>query len=337
MADSEKQSPTYGGAATSQPPPLTAHEHTSQPSTPAADSQEEIKKTELTATSLSLYPLTFPEVSDEELRQFHGIDRQLFVNLTHRFGHHRTESVQIIAFLMTLERVRKVNLVGKIVRRPDSYQSQLAYEVALCLKCIKNDPFLFADSETEMEILPSIIRGLSLRSLHQHRITALRAVDYFARFFCSQAFFDLLRPPQYPMQFMQKPDLSQVPLMGKFPARPPLMGSFLAKPPLLGNYSVEPPLVGNSPARPPLMGNSPACNGARQNRVTQADDLGDLVSENSNIAGEESGDRVAADDRTIFLQFKKGSPPTEEVVRDYFTGYGIISNFIILYIRDMNE
>ncbi|CAH9109556.1 unnamed protein product [Cuscuta epithymum] len=133
-------------------------------------------------------------MSEEDFKVFHGIDRMLFTRLVIGLGRDPAESMQLMAFLLWLERRAArngVHLVDQVLSLPPQSVNEVADEAALCLKCIENEHFpvvFMAPNLTKM--ISSIVSPVDLR---RNRVNVLRGVNKYVNEVCFRAFDDILR------------------------------------------------------------------------------------------------------------------------------------------------
>ncbi|KAH6832731.1 Rho guanine nucleotide exchange factor [Perilla frutescens var. hirtella] len=379
MAESDAPLPTNGHhskwrlsagsrlSATTPPPPIYAHRRltvvtitallissTKKPET------RRIKKMAETTKQHSLFPLeTCPHVPDEAFRQFHTIDRELYVCLTRKLRRDPAESVQVMAFLMWLERECRLNFIKQMSSLPPLLLNQIANETAMCVKCVESDAFLFGDDgNNEIKILteflnfPSVV---SLRFFHENRISVLRGVAKIINTVCWRAFGDLFHGEcgggsvaglPVPVPFIGESSWEAEKRAverhgggggGGVVPPPPHVMQMMYNP----YHDVPPPLIRmppppHMPLRPPVVadviglplhmlaaGGFPVYDVAAQRQMLN-NELGELMKRNLNITNtvvedENREEEVSPDDRTIFLTFSKGYPTSEEEVKEYFT------------------
>ncbi|XP_057784523.1 uncharacterized protein LOC131001905 [Salvia miltiorrhiza] len=231
----------------------------------------------------SLFPLeTCPHVPDEAFRQFHTIDRELYAALTRPLRRDPAESVQVLAFLMWLEKeCADSTLIKRVSSLPPLLINAVADEAAACVRCVESDAFLAGGGVKLLSELLSFPAGVSLRFLHDNRIAVLRGVAKIMNTVCWRAFGDLFHRDVNPDMTVTVP------------------------PNFMYNTYVDvpsPPHVAH-PHHPPMV--------AQRQMLSQ--DLGNLKE------NKEQEKQVSPDDRTIFLTFSKGYPTSEDEVRDYFT------------------
>ncbi|XP_047973270.1 uncharacterized protein LOC125215773 [Salvia hispanica] len=263
--------------------------------------------------SHSLFPLeTCPHVPDDAFRQFHSIDRDLYALLTRALRRDPLESVHVIAFLMWLEReCADSTLIKRVSSLPPLLVNAAAAEAAACVKCIESDHFIAGpdDGAKLLSELLNIPSGVSLRFLHDNRITVHRSVAKITNTVCWRALGDLIGPvAPPPMQLLYNP-YAGLAAHGVVvpPHSPPL--------PVAANVNV----MGLPQLHvPDAAGVFPPFDVAAQ-RLMVGHELGNLVAKNLNFNDSKVEKEVSPDDRTIFLTFSKGYPTTEEEVREYFT------------------
>ncbi|CAH9088980.1 unnamed protein product [Cuscuta europaea] len=132
-------------------------------------------------------------MSEEDFKVFHGIDRMLFTRLVIGLGRDPAESIQLMAFLLWLERTARngVHLVDQVLSLPPQSVNEVADEAALCLKCIENEhfPVVFV-APTLTKMISSLVSPVDLR---RNRVNVLRGVNKCVNEVCFRAFDDILR------------------------------------------------------------------------------------------------------------------------------------------------
>ncbi|KAL3838354.1 hypothetical protein ACJIZ3_022945 [Penstemon smallii] len=137
----------------------------------------------------------------QKFNHFHSIDRQLFTRLIHNLGRDPTESMQVMALWMWLEKQNinmHMSLIKRLLRLPSNLLNGVADEGVMCLKCAEEDRYPFADGNPnpiEMSLFPNlkITEGVGLHFYQGDRIDALREVTQIFNTICARAFSDILK------------------------------------------------------------------------------------------------------------------------------------------------
>lgn len=145
-------------------------------------------------------------VSDQEFNLYHTIDRKLFYMLICNLGRNVDESMQVVAFLIWLEKIRySRSAVFKVISWPLHLVFQLADEVAALLMCLMST-YLQNESISTYLIAKLCSGDINLVHFHQNRIKILENVKKVVVEVCMRAFRDILTggnpvfvpPPVYP-------------------------------------------------------------------------------------------------------------------------------------------
>ncbi|KAK2993714.1 hypothetical protein RJ640_003713 [Escallonia rubra] len=284
-------------------------------------------------------------VTNEEFNMFHTIDRELFTRLILNLGRDPAESIQVMAFLLWLEKVgHGRNLVNKLLSWPLTLVNGLADECVACLKCAQTDEFFFREGD-DLALLQSLTEiGLSLNYFHENRIGLVRGVTRIVTEICARAFNDILRQnfgnmfTNVPVLVAPHEDAGQVvPLEDNGSGHGPVLGVPFIPPirfvPHLGfggaennapNFLPTSEVHGIAPVKtvafpsPALAFGSFHAYDLENQREVLNDELDEMLERISLTVSEEEKE-VPSDDRTIFLTFSKGYPISESEVRDFFS------------------
>ncbi|XP_028790662.1 uncharacterized protein LOC114746601 [Neltuma alba] len=228
-------------------------------------------------------------ITEQDFKNFHGIDRKLFLRLVANIGQEPRQASMFMALFLWLEKTTKdFKLVSKLLQWPDALLTDLTNEAALIFTCIhstdqycfiKNDVnFKYHDLPLTQKITNS---GINLHFVHQNGVGIKQAIMELMNNVCDRAFDDIV--VQYCL--LQKRAEKE-------------HTSYMMK--QRGGYNVndgfEVAVV--PPQAQPLQ------------VVTEG--LGDASGERKEMV-------VAADDRTIFLTFSKGYPISESEIREFFS------------------
>ncbi|XVF83314.1 hypothetical protein PTKIN_Ptkin16aG0476900 [Pterospermum kingtungense] len=247
-----------------------------------------------------------PKISQQEIKLYHTIDRNIFARLVLNIGRDSDESMQVMALLLWLEKFSKhaKNLVYYIQPLPDTLISTLANEAVQCLNCIRNDEYPLSHIEGDNCTIPLIRKltgnELCLRFFHDHHLEVVRGIVRLVQNVCVRAFDDILQQVTVPMDIEQ--NLKSLRFYG------PLIRPVLP----LYNYYNSVGDFGTDGIGSGLF------HGSLNNEMKELLNrihITCLEEYNSNNKNKE----VAIDDRTIFLTFTKGYPISENEVKDFFT------------------
>nr|GLL23189.1 uncharacterized protein LOC109188014 [Ipomoea trifida] len=284
----------------------------------------------------SLYSFPSVNVSEEDFKLFHSIDRKLFARLVVGLGRDPSESLQLMAFWLWLENAgNDMFLVKKVLSLPAQLMSEVAEETILCLKCVKNENFPFM--EVDLALLPNLVRKNGLTSpvyLHQNRVAVMRGLKKMVTKVCFRAFDDILvhlanqnavsRPGNVGSTYEQAGTEGPHPSFyhSYAPATATQFYPNSAYPSSLGQMSYPPaavvsadfpPLVPRPKAGPPTLAAAPEQLPLPPQMSTE---MLEMFNRSMRIPAAED---VHPDDRTIFLTFSKGYPITEQEVKDFFS------------------
>lgn len=292
----------------------------------------------------SLYSFPSVDVSDEEFKLFHSIDRKLFARLVVGLGRDASESLQLMAFWLWLENSgNDMFLVKKVLSLPSQLVSEVADETVMCLKCVKNEHFPFM--EVDLVLLPNLAVKNSLISpayLHDNRVAVLRGVKKIVTNVCFKAFDDiLLRVATQTAVSRQAGEPSrnavaeaQSVAVAPAPVHPSLYHSLLrhAAPKYYPNAAPYPLQLGKMVSYPPQVvsadyppmvalpnAGSPQLVAAAEQLPVPPQMNAEMVEMFNRTMRVPAAEDVHPDDRTIFLTFSKGYPISEQEVTDFFS------------------
>lgn len=136
---------------------------------------------------------------------FHNIDRHLFTRLVTSLGREPGEASPVMAYLIWLEKMSKdFRLVSKLLNWPDHLLNDLVNESILVLNCIGSDHFQHhhennvASFIDRLPLTQTVTRTtVTLRYLHENRVTIIRAVKKIMTDVCERAFNDIVQKVEH--------------------------------------------------------------------------------------------------------------------------------------------
>lgn len=134
------------------------------------------------------------QITKEEFKLFHKIDRTLYYVLVIDLLRDPFESMQTLALWIWLERTcRCKDVINKILSLPHFLINQLADEGATCLKCIENNRFLSSTYASDIFLTRNLTKkGLSLLFFHQNRDSATSGIRKIVNEVCFNALLDIM-------------------------------------------------------------------------------------------------------------------------------------------------
>ncbi|KAK9212995.1 hypothetical protein WN943_002380 [Citrus x changshan-huyou] len=143
---------------------------------------------------LDTMPPSSSFVSEQELKMFHSIDRELYTLLTINLWRDPVESLQIMALWLWLERTSLNDVVSKILTLPDVLINEIADEAVTCLNCINNDHSACSSESYVIPLTQSVMdKEISLRFFHENRLKATEGVAKVANEVCIRALNDIMQ------------------------------------------------------------------------------------------------------------------------------------------------
>ncbi|XP_028797048.1 uncharacterized protein LOC114752471 [Neltuma alba] len=245
--------------------------------------------------------------SQNEFNQFHNIDRILFTRLLVSLGREPNEAMQVMAYLIWLEKMSKdFRLVSKLLSASDSLLRDLVNEVVLALSCIEGDQFPH-DSNLikDLRLTQSITqRSVTIRYLLQNREPIVHAITKIINDVCIRAFTDIVQKVGSEKAMIRRSQIN-----------PGVQPAYYDS----TRHAVQP----------------------RHNTIAQYESQNDEVSKmlkRLELSITSAGRNVPPDERTIFLTFSKGYPISEAEVRDYFSRrYGDMIEEVCMQEVEMME
>ncbi|XP_059634735.1 uncharacterized protein LOC132277046 [Cornus florida] len=130
----------------------------------------------------------------EQFLQFHAIDRELYKILVSDVWRDPLESMQIMAFWLSLERMGSKNVIKKILSLPHILINELADEAGTCLNCINNDQFLFSSEPCDIPLTQCVTENeVCLQFFHENRVAINRGVNKVLTQVCYRALTDIMQ------------------------------------------------------------------------------------------------------------------------------------------------
>lgn len=268
-------------------------------------------------------------VTKEEFNLFHSIDRQLFSRLVMELGRETSESINVMAFIMWVERKTKdYNLVLKILQRwPDLMVRNLADEIVVLLNCIENSEYPNASaSESKLLLIQHILRhNVTLEYFYEKRLDVITEVTKFINDVCVRAFSDIIEQAYYERAVKeQELYLANVYADTDPQIQPQIM--YYAPP---NAVQMVPQQVVPQPQYNEFRSTNNN-NGQDINEILSNLNLDDIYSADTGIVAPHENLNKPIDARTLFITFSKGYPISEIELREFFTRY-----FFIIYAHSM--
>ncbi|KAF3439684.1 hypothetical protein FNV43_RR17962 [Rhamnella rubrinervis] len=140
-------------------------------------------------------------VSQEEFKQFHGIDRELYTLLVINLQRDPTECMQIIALFLWLERTGFPKIVKKMTTLPYILISELAEEAVTCLNCIhsrssktSSSSSSTSDQNMDIPLIQCLMeKEISLQFFYENRAHACQEVARIVKDVCVRALADIMQ------------------------------------------------------------------------------------------------------------------------------------------------
>ncbi|KAL5768520.1 hypothetical protein ACOSP7_015065 [Xanthoceras sorbifolium] len=141
-----------------------------------------------------MMPPSFFFVSNEEFKAFHTIDRELYTLLVITLMRDPVEAIQIMALWLWLERTGFKYVVKKILSLPTMLINELADEAITCLNCINNDHFAGLSDANDIPLMQCLMeKEISLRFVHDYRLSATQGVARIVNEVCIRALTDIMQ------------------------------------------------------------------------------------------------------------------------------------------------
>ncbi|GAB2222755.1 hypothetical protein Drorol1_Dr00016879 [Drosera rotundifolia] len=288
------------------------------------------------------------QVSNEEFMIFHTSDRQLFGRMVFSVGCDISDSMQVIAFWIWLERSTGKYLVEKILTMSDLLIGSLINESLRCIKSADSEVFPYGNDAHGYHI--PFLQGLTMKDFsrrycHDNRVAMLKSIQKIVQDVCYRAFDDIIpvavsQLPRdrvliknsvvhgnkilYPRDHLCGLDYRldynirigdlNVPVFPPNHMLPSLDGGEGSSESSGRPLSFGPTSFNPKPQVPPRIELTELMRMMRVNDTTEGDKR-----------------ELPFDDRTIFLTFSKGYSISADEVREFFTRY-IVTAFIYLYI-----
>ena len=251
-------------------------------------------------------------VTKEEFNLFYSVDRQLFTRLLVTLGREISQSINVMAFLMWLERKSKYyNLVSKILQQwSDVMLSNLADEVVVILNCIGSShyPNTFV-GKSKLPLIQHICRfNVTLEFFHEKRLEVITGVTKIINDVCVRSFTDIIEKVNYD-RTMKEQDL------------------YLSN--IYGDVNIATHIQSNMvPYSPNVIPMEQQIDVPQVNEFLANLNLDDIyIADTGIVTSTGNGDdkrkeiKNLVDDRTLFMTFSKGYPISENEIREFFTRY----------------
>ncbi|KAL9688120.1 hypothetical protein QQ045_032534 [Rhodiola kirilowii] len=276
-------------------------------------------------------------VTLEDIKIFHSIDRQLYTRLVINLDRDPTESIQMMALLLWLERINSgLDVVNRLLKLPDAILYYVVEEIAAVLKVVENDDFPYVHEDVQSSEIPLLQTLMSksddvtLKFFHSRRLGVIRGVTHMMSDICVKVFDDIMQKVvesrQHYSLFHVSPNSSGM-LGNNVPFRPSCFNTIprvrLFAPGSSSSSSEQPISYDGSSIDPRVYIEAtvtpPPYDLQVQKDILNAQ-MGELLDEVYMACNGWDGQRVVPpDDRTIFLTFSKGYPISESEVREFFT------------------
>lgn len=137
-------------------------------------------------------------ITDEDFKNFHSIDRELFLRLVGDIGHEPRLATHFMGLFLWFEKTAKdLTIISKLLQWPHSLLSDLTNEASLVFTCIdstncltkNNVNFKYFDLPLTQKITNS---GISLPFVHQNRVNIKQAIMEIMNNVCERAFDDII-------------------------------------------------------------------------------------------------------------------------------------------------
>ncbi|CAN4084635.1 unnamed protein product [Withania somnifera] len=134
------------------------------------------------------------QITMEEFKLFHKIDRTLYSVLVIDLERDPFESMQTLALWIWMERTGCfTNVIKKILSLSHFFINKLADEAVTCLKCIEENQFLISTNASEILVTQKLaINEFSLLFFHQNRDNAISGIRKIVTEVCFKALSDIM-------------------------------------------------------------------------------------------------------------------------------------------------
>ncbi|KAL6989023.1 hypothetical protein U1Q18_014775 [Sarracenia purpurea var. burkii] len=133
-------------------------------------------------------------ISPEEFKLFHKMDRRLYTLLTKDLWRDPLESMRIMALWLWLERSSFNKVINKILASPQFLINELADEAMTCLNCLNTTSFLPLSETNDIPLTQNLIDNyISLQFLHENRLTTIHGTARALTEVCVRALADIMQ------------------------------------------------------------------------------------------------------------------------------------------------
>ncbi|RYQ98501.1 hypothetical protein Ahy_B07g086231 isoform B [Arachis hypogaea] len=114
----------------------------------------------------------------ECLEIFHGIDQTAFRMLTQVLNREVTQSLMVIAFLLSMETMGMSGILQTAIKKEGWFMNSLAEDCVICLQCLLSPEFSgFLDKSRKLETLKHTLKTeLTLYQVHRMRSILLTII-----------------------------------------------------------------------------------------------------------------------------------------------------------------
>ena len=133
-------------------------------------------------------------ISQQEFLLFHNIDRELYKILVLNLSREPTQSMQILAFWLWLERVGFRSVIDKILSLPYTLINAVVGEALTCLNCINTSQTYASFEGNDIPLTRSLVdKEISLQILYENRSFAVQGVTKILDDVCVRALSDIVQ------------------------------------------------------------------------------------------------------------------------------------------------
>lgn len=247
------------------------------------------------------------QITGEEFKTFHSIDRELYSRLVHNLSRNPGQSMQVLALWLWLEQTgHGNNLVANLLALPDLMINAVTDETLACLNCCYDNNLMPLPSSSDANLIPllrTFTRGtVSLHFFQKNRTAVIAGVTKMVDEVCKRAFDDIVQETFHINSGGNAETFQRVPFpLVMHPEVP-------APPPSPVHYSGMGGVVD--------MGSDYGTGAQALDGEVLKQKLGPLL----DLSAAEVRP-VTPDQRTLFLTFSKGYPIFEKELIDFFTRF----------------